>query len=117
MLHKAIELARANPTDLPKMAAIIVKDRRIIGSGFNSRRSHPLQFAFSKSHVKIALHAEISSIIDALRNHDKEELEGSSIYVARVLKNGSRAIAKPCPICQRAISAYGIKASYWTDYE
>lgn len=117
MLTEAIALAKSNPTDLQKMGAVIVKNRRIIGSGQNTRRSHPLQKLFSKSEVKIALHAEISAIIDALRNHSEEELAGSSIFVARVLKNGSRAIAKPCPICERAIAAYRISATYWTDYE
>lgn len=117
MIHEAINLAKNNPTDLAKMGAVIVKNRRVIGSGQNSRKSHPLQRLFSKSDLKIALHAEISAIVDALRNHDENELRGSTIFVARVLKNGSRAIAKPCPVCERAIKAYGIEAAYWTDYE
>jgi tRNA(Arg) A34 adenosine deaminase TadA len=117
MLEKAIALAANNPTDLPKMAAIIVKDRTPIGFGMNSRRSHPLQFAFSKSHLKISLHAEVAAIVDALRNYDKEELVGTTIFVARVLKNGSRAKAKPCVVCERALKAYGISSVYWTDYE
>ena len=117
MLDKAIELAKNNPTDLARMGAIIVKDRFVIGSGMNSRKSHPLQYAFSQSHLKIALHAEIAAIVDALRNNEKDDLQGATIYVARVLKNGSRAIAKPCATCERAIKAYGIEAVYWTDYE
>lgn len=117
MINKAIELAKANPTDLYRMAAIIAKKNRILGQGMNSRKTHPLQYAFSQSHLKIALHAEVSAIIDALRNNDKEELKGATIYVARVLKNGSRAKAKPCPICERAIKAYGIEAVHWTEYE
>lgn len=117
MINEAINLAKSNATDLARMGAVIVKNKRIIGSGKNSRKSHPLQRLFSKSDLKIALHAEISAIVDALRNHDEQELVGATIYVARVLKNGSRAIAKPCPICERAIKAYGIEAVHWTDYE
>jgi tRNA(Arg) A34 adenosine deaminase TadA len=117
VLEDAINLAKTNPTDLNKMGAIIVKRKRVIGKGMNTRRSHPLQKIFSQSDLKIALHAEISAIIDALRNNEEEELKGATIFVARVLKNGSRAIAKPCVICQKAIEAYGIKATYWTDYE
>lgn len=117
MIEQTIQLAKNNPTDLQKMAAIIAKKNRILGSGMNSRKTHPLQFAFSKSHLKISLHAEISAIIDALRNYEVEELRGATIFVARVLKNGSRANAKPCPICQRALEAYGIDAVHWTENE
>lgn len=117
VLNKAMSLAKANPTDLNKMAAIIAKGKNILGQGMNSRRSHPLQKLFSKSDLKIALHAEISAIIDALRHFEESEIKGATIYVARVLKNGQRAKAKPCEICQRALKAYGIDAVMWTDYE
>lgn len=117
MLQEAITIAKTNPTDLNRMAAIIVKRNKVLGKGMNSRRSHPLQKLFSKSDVKIALHAEISAIIDALRNNEEEDLKGATIFVARVLKNGSRAIAKPCPICEKAIKAYGITGMYWTEHE
>jgi deoxycytidylate deaminase len=117
MLNETVALAKSNPTDLNKMAAIITKRNKVLGKGLNSRRSHPLQKVFSKSDVKIALHAEISAIIDALRNNEEEELKGATIFVARVLKNGSRAKAKPCEICERAIKAYGIQAVHWTEHE
>ena len=117
MLDAAITLAKNNPTDLNRMAAIIVKRKRVLGKGMNSRRSHPFQKLMSKSEVKIALHAEISAIIDALKNNEEQALRGATIFVARVLKNGSRAIAKPCPICERAIKAYGITAVHYTEYE
>ena len=117
MINAAIELAKNNPTDLNRMGAVIVKKKRILGEGVNSRKTHPLQFAFSKSHLKISLHAEISAIVDALRRNEKEDLRGATIFVARVLKDGSRAKAKPCSICQRALDAYGIEAVYWTEYE
>lgn len=117
MLEHAISLARENPTDLNRMAAIIAKRREVLGIGLNSRKTHPLQYFFSKSHVKVSVHAEIAAIIDALKTNEAEDLIGSSIFVARVLKNGSRATAKPCEICQRAIKAYGIKAVYYTEYE
>jgi tRNA(Arg) A34 adenosine deaminase TadA len=117
VLTEAVTLAKSNTTDLNKMAAIIVKRKRVLGRGFNSRRSHPMQKLFSKREVKIALHAEIAAIVDALRTNTEEELKGATIYVARVLKNGSRAKAKPCEICQRAIKTYGIEAVFWTEYE
>lgn len=115
MFIEAIALAKQNEIqNLPRLAAIIVKKRQILGIGFNQRRSHPLMFRFSKSPVKIALHAEIAAIVSALRNHNEEELKGAEIYIARVLKDGSTAAAKPCIVCQSALDAYGIQA-HWTE--
>lgn len=118
MLDEAIELARSNPiTDLPKMAAIIYDRKKIISTGFNSRKSHPLAFKFSESHLKICTHAEVQAIINALKTHKPEELSGLRIVVARILKNGSTAKAKPCISCQRALANYGIEVVNWTGYE
>lgn len=115
MLNEATELARSNPiTDLPRMAAIIFNKKRIIATGFNSRKTHPLAFRFSESHLKICTHAEIQAIINALRHHKEEELIGMEIAIARVLKNGSVAVAKPCKNCQTALANYGIKSVHWT---
>lgn len=117
MINEAIKLARKNNTDLARLGAILVKDGVIIGKGKNTRRSHPLQFRFSKSSVKISLHAEIAAIADALRKYDEEDLKGSTIYVARILKSGSTGKAKPCSVCQEALKHFGIEAVFWTEYE
>ena len=117
MLHRAIKLARENTTDLQKMGAVIVKRKRVLGEGQNSRKTHPLQRRFSNHDLKTAIHAEIAAIVDALRNHEIEELRGSEIFVARIMKNGSTGKAKPCTSCQKALDEYGISAVYWTEYE
>lgn len=119
MLEIAKEYAKKNPTDLNKMAAVIAKGRKIIGIGYNSRKTHPLmlKFAEADNELKTCLHAEIDAIRQALRQYDEEELQGASIYIARVLKNGETAMAKPCNVCQKALEAYGICAVYWTDNE
>jgi tRNA(Arg) A34 adenosine deaminase TadA len=115
MLNDAIELARSNPTDLPKMAAIIVKRKKIIATGMNSRKTHPLQAKFGENPFKICQHAEIAAIINALRNYDEEELRGAQIYVARVAKNGSATLAKPCKGCSEALAVYGIEGVHYTE--
>ena len=114
MLDLAIEVAKANPIEkLPQMAAIIAKRRKVMGVGLNSRKSHPMMFRFSKTELKICAHAEISAINQALRNYDEEELRGAKIFVARVLKNGLPAMAKPCIHCQSAIENFGL-ITEWT---
>jgi tRNA(Arg) A34 adenosine deaminase TadA len=118
MLSEALELARKNEVEgLPKMAAIISKRKRIIATGLNSRKTHPMMQRFTDNHLKVCLHAEIAAITNALKTHTEKQLKGSQIFVARVLKDGSRGIAKPCAVCQKALDEYGITSVYWTEYE
>jgi len=53
-----------------------------------------------------AAHAEARS----LRKADT----GCTLYVARVLRDGTWASAKPCPRCQALIRAKGVKRVYYT---
>ena len=39
---------------------------------------------------------------------------GSVVYVARTLKNGTVAMAKPCVACQNALRHRGVKRVYYT---
>lgn len=115
MLSKAIKLAiNHNVHNLPRMAAIVTYKKQIIGIGYNSLKTHPKQYHFSKRETKQHIHAEMAAIINALSNSNNN-LEGASIYVARVLKNNQPALAKPCPVCQKAIEFYGIKRVFYTE--
>lgn len=111
-LARAISLARANTISdgLPRMAAVIMDGKREVSWGWNSRRSHPLQFRFSQRHDKICVHAEVSALAAA-----REPVDGMAMYVARVLKDGSPALAKPCSACQSALAAFGIENVSWTE--
>lgn len=39
---------------------------------------------------------------------------GSTVYVARVTKNGLDAIARPCHSCQKVLASSGVKKVYYT---
>ena len=39
---------------------------------------------------------------------------GSDVYVARSLRDGTPAIAKPCPNCQNVLRHRGVKRVYYT---
>lgn len=39
---------------------------------------------------------------------------GAVIYIARVLKDGNPALARPCKKCQNVLRAHGIKKAYFT---
>lgn len=112
MLNRTIALARCNRVEgLPAMAALIVNKRgRIIAQGINQRKSHPLQAKFSRFPGWSYLHAEIAALVDARG----EDLSDATMYIARVLKDGTPALAKPCKGCQKALIAFGLKDVIWT---
>ena len=89
-------------------ATIYDRKGRSISTGRNSyTKSHPLQARLAKEvklHHKIYLHAEIEALV-RLRDWSKAH----RIVVERYAKSGEPALAKPCPICQRALQLAGIE--------
>ena len=88
----------------------IIYDRkgRVISMGKNSYiKTHPLQAKLANEvglRDKIFLHAEIDALVK-LKNWDKAH----KIVITRTGKNGDLLLAKPCPVCERAIKLAGIK--------
>lgn len=89
-------------------AVIYDKKGRVLSVGQNSYvKTHPLQKKHAKKcglDEKEFLHAEVHAIVRCpdIRNAHK-------ILVTRWNKKGEPMLAKPCPICQSAIEAAGIK--------
>lgn len=118
-LDLAVAIARANKEcgHLPRMAAVLTdKYGTVIGLGENRLKTHPLQAKFSRRPGSIYLHAEIDAIVDALKRCRLDDIEEGWLYVARVFKDGTPALARPCLGCQRAIMHFGIQHVEWTDY-
>ena len=88
------------------------KRGQLVGMGTNDyKKSHPLQAYFAKKvghPERIFLHAEIAAIL-AARSHRIH-----SIKVERYDAAGQPVSAKPCPICAKAIKAFGIKEVSYT---
>lgn len=89
-------------------ATVYDKRGRVLTTGFNSYdKTHPLQAKYAIQvglENKIYLHAELAALAKLRKHHRPYK-----IVVERYLEDGSKAIAKPCPICQTAIESYGIK--------
>jgi len=89
------------------------KNGNILSTATNSyTKSHPLQkyFAVKVGHPhQIYLHAEIAAILKA----GKKKIH--TIYIKRLNGEGKWDMAKPCPICQEAIKAFGIKKVHFTN--
>ncbi len=71
-------------------------------------RTHPAMAKLTDRPV--GLHAEIHACLGI----PMADLEGSSIFVYRVLKNGKPALAKPCHLCQKFLLNVGIKSVTFT---
>lgn len=122
-MDKVIAHATHNPitsrgrTSISRMAACIT-DGVIRQLGWNTYKTHPLMYRFSKDHTKICLHAEIDALVRLSARYGLTDLQdfGFDVYVARVLKDGTTALAKPCGTCMGALVGLGINYNhiYWT---
>lgn len=94
------------------MAMAYDKNDILINCRFNSyKKTHPLQKHFAVLAGlpdKIYLHAEISCLVSA-----RKQVE--TLVIIRLNKNGTHAMAKPCPICQLAIETYDVKRVVYTE--
>jgi len=102
------------PIKRSRIAAAIAHRGNIISLGSNQRKSHPFQKKYAKNEHAIYMHAEISSIISALREIPPLDLCKTDIYVARTYADGSYALARPCPGCMKAIKAFDMKRMIYT---
>ena len=89
--------------------AVVVKGGRVVGTGYNRNRNHPM--IVSPEHIKTncSVHAEESAIRDA-----GYDVKNAVIYVARVNKHGEDRDSKPCPRCLTLINESGIKRIIYT---
>ena len=94
-MKRAIELAKenANSTNGGPFGAVVVKNGKIIGEGFNSvtTKNDP------------TAHAEINAIRNACKNLNSHQLEDCEIY----------ASSEPCPMCLGAIYWARLKKIYY----
>ena len=103
-----------------RIGCIAVYKGSVLAKGFNSDKTHTIQSRYnvmrykdignrylpSKIHGELAVLQKIKYLdIDFSRVH---------IYVYRELKDGTIAMARPCPACMAAIKQMGIKHIHYT---
>lgn len=103
----ATKVAERSTCDRASVGAVLVKENKIIGTGYNgSPHGEPhcsdIGHLMIEGHCKRTIHAEINAILQA-----KEDKEGSILYVTHY----------PCIECQKIIKQAGItKVFYKNSY-
>lgn len=111
--------AISKSSDYPRVhigCVVTDKNHRIISSGCNSNKTHPIQKKYNRERFDVdschSLHAEITALLPLMKeNIDFSRVE---IYTHRRLINGKLGISRPCPSCMRLIKELGIKKIYYT---
>ena len=80
--------------------------KTVLGAGFN-KNDHPVLYTnkVPSLHSNMGLHAEVA----AISSLDNKTTKDAILYVVRLRKNDTLAMAKPCSSCEWVIGAMGIK--------
>lgn len=100
-------------------AAIFYKGA-LLATGHNSNKTSPVQKHYNKlrnfdvnaSYAINSLHAECACLNKV--RYLEIDFSKVSIFVYREHKNGTKALARPCPACMKYICELGIKNLYYT---
>lgn len=101
------------------IGCVAVQGNRVLSTGFNSTKSHPLQAHYNRfrqfygacvcSHT---LHAEIACLIPLWGcDIDWGKVD---LYIYRLRRDIDHGLSRPCPACLAAIKELGIKNVYYT---
>ena len=111
MITKAIAIAKNNEEDFRFGAVIVGKSKKVLAMSQNSlSKTHPVQQMWSSkvsNGKQIYLHAEIAALVKCRK-------QPYAIYIARVLKDDTPALARPCNVCMAAMKEAGVKKVYYT---
>lgn len=105
LLNLAKKKANESSFQRARVGAVICKGGRVLASAYNETRYNRKTGRSWES-----IHAEEAAVIKILNKpNGLKKLAGSTIYVSRILKDGSTSLAKPCIKCQTLLNSVGIK--------
>ena len=101
-------IAAASSTCRYRVGAMVVG--KSVWWGYNKRKTHPWLKKYKYKEWS-CVHAELDALLKAHRNAD---VEGSSLYVARLMRDNKWGMAKPCEGCMGVIVELGIKEVFYS---
>lgn len=115
--RKAKKISKYSDYKNQHIGCVLVEKGKIISSGFNSTKTHPIQKIYNSErwigdHTPHAIHAETSAISYIL--HHDVNWKNVEVYTYREYKNGKSAMARPCKSCMKLIKTLGIKKIHYT---
>jgi len=116
-IDKAADICKTIPAikNKHRVVAIVTNGKnKVLSVGYNSyTKTHPKQKELAllcNIHHKAYLHAEISALVKL------KDSGAKNIYVVRLWKDETFALAKPCRICELAIKEAGLEKIFYTVY-
>lgn len=106
-LRRALAVASTS-TMRQRHGAVLAAGKRVLAVGVNTSRSHPLVCSHPKT--ESAFHAEVS-VLRQLRGADLSKV---TLFVARMMRDGTAGLSRPCTYCAGAIDAAGMRAVVFT---
>lgn len=99
-----------------RVGSILIYKNKIYATGFNMQKSTPIQYYYNKYRDFIPLHHDIHAEVMCISRAKKLNIDfnKSTLIIARILKNGEYAIARPCPACMHYAKNTGIRHIYYT---
>lgn len=120
-LKAALDLTHTCDKDMDFYhSAVIVGGGKVISTGVNRWVTNGFVEHYTNRirgprDYTLVMHAEMDAVLKA---RNKTDLNGCKIYLARRRKDqftpGLPGVARPCPICEEVLRAYGIKRAYYT---
>lgn len=120
-LDMAKEASTQSDFNKHHLGAVAIYHGSLLATGFNSCKTSPIQKRYNKARnyqVEAnykntnCTHAEVACL-SKIRYLDID-FSKVKLYVYREHKNGVKALARPCPACQKMIKDMGIKNIYYT---
>lgn len=110
-IEKGLKLAylAALESDRPfRVGAAVFSGPRLVSTGKNSARTNPRAGTRNRTE-----HAEFNCLVGTR----KRRLDGSEVFVVRVLRDGRRALARPCFDCRANLARAGVSRVWYTGYD
>lgn len=101
-LRRALDAAASSP-HRTRMGAVAVCSGRILGEGVNTPKNRPVSIDWHH----VSRHAEQALVA-------KADLDGATVYIARLLRDGRDACARPCRFCLLRLTEAGVRTVVWT---
>ena len=108
-LNFAVRIAETSELN-QQHGAVIVRGGSVLSFGVNKWRNKSINPPTSDEYnPNLSYHAEVDAI-----NHANSDLRGATIYVARIGKDGTHRLSRPCMRCTKALKKAGIKKVVYT---